>query len=73
MEILTNSDRLKDDMFKEDLRHINTNSDSEVLLNVLADSIGKATQDNVLTSDIIFDVSNVLFMEDVKVLLQLFL
>ncbi len=52
---LTNSDRLKEDMFKEDLRHINTNSDSEVLLNVLADSIGKATQKNVLTSDIIFE------------------
>ena len=52
---LTNSDRLKDDMFKDDLRHINTNSDSEVLLNVLADSIGKATQKNVLTSDIIFE------------------
>ena len=52
---LTNSERLKDDMFKEDLRHINTNSDSEVLLNVLANSIGKATQDNVLTSDIIFE------------------
>ena len=52
---LTNSDRLKDDMFKEDLRHINTNSDSEVLLNVLADSIEKATQKNVLTSDLIFE------------------
>jgi len=52
---LTNSDRLKDDMFKEDLRHINTSSDSEVLLNVLADSIGKANQKNVLTSDIIFE------------------
>ena len=52
---LTNSERLKEDMFKEDLRHINTNSDSEVLLNVLANSIGKATQDNVLTSDIIFE------------------
>jgi len=52
---LTNSERLKEDMFKEDLRHINTNSDSEVLLNVLANSIGKATQENVLTSDIIFE------------------
>ncbi len=52
---LTNSDRLKDDMFKEDLRHINTNSDSEVLLNVLADSIGRANQENVLTADIVFE------------------
>ena len=52
---LTNSDRLKDDMFKGDLRHINTNSDSEVLLNVLADSIGKANQENILTADIVFE------------------
>lgn len=33
---LTNTERLKADMFKNDRRHINTNSDSEVLLNVLA-------------------------------------
>ena len=33
---LTNFEQLRDDLFAEDLRHINTNSDSEVLLNVLA-------------------------------------
>jgi amidophosphoribosyltransferase len=33
---LTNSDTLKDEMFRTDLRHINTGSDSEVLVNVLA-------------------------------------
>jgi amidophosphoribosyltransferase len=33
---LTNTDALKEEMFRQDLRHINTNSDSEVLLNVLA-------------------------------------
>ncbi|MCL2657423.1 MAG: amidophosphoribosyltransferase [Betaproteobacteria bacterium] len=33
---LTNSDELKREMYLADLRHINTNSDSEVLLNVLA-------------------------------------
>ncbi len=33
---LTNAEELKRDLFREDLRHINTESDSEILLNVLA-------------------------------------
>ncbi|MDJ0861220.1 MAG: amidophosphoribosyltransferase [Gammaproteobacteria bacterium] len=33
---LTNAADLKKDLFQEDLRHINTDSDSEILLNVLA-------------------------------------
>ncbi|HWA38596.1 MAG TPA: amidophosphoribosyltransferase [Burkholderiales bacterium] len=33
---LTNSDALKEEMFRMDRRHINTGSDSEVLVNVLA-------------------------------------
>jgi amidophosphoribosyltransferase len=40
---LTNSDALKEEMFRQDLRHINTNSDSEVLLNVLAHELEKAS------------------------------
>ena len=40
---LTNSDQLKQEMFRQDLRHINTNSDSEVLLNVLAHELEKAS------------------------------
>jgi amidophosphoribosyltransferase len=33
---LTNARQLQADVFREDLRHVNTNSDSEVLLNVFA-------------------------------------
>ena len=33
---LTNTETLQADLFREDLRHVNTNSDSEVLLNVFA-------------------------------------
>jgi amidophosphoribosyltransferase len=36
---LTNTDELRQDLFLSDLRHINTDSDSEVLLNVLAHEI----------------------------------
>ncbi|WP_426417513.1 amidophosphoribosyltransferase [Aestuariirhabdus sp. LZHN29] len=38
---LTNVEEIKEQLFKSDLRHINTNSDSEVLLNVFAHELSK--------------------------------
>jgi amidophosphoribosyltransferase len=52
---LTNSAQLKSEMFKQDLRHINTSSDSEVLLNVLAHEIEKTAHEAVLNNDMVFD------------------
>src|SRR5262252_8560476 len=51
---LTNSDALKQEMFRQDLRHINTNSDSEVLLNVLAHELELAAKGHRLDPDMIF-------------------
>ncbi|MCH9799858.1 MAG: amidophosphoribosyltransferase [Betaproteobacteria bacterium] len=57
---LTNSEELKSEIFKQDLRHINTTSDSEVLLNVLAHEIEKTSKSAVLNNDMVFDaVANV--------------
>ncbi|PKO45099.1 MAG: amidophosphoribosyltransferase [Betaproteobacteria bacterium HGW-Betaproteobacteria-22] len=52
---LTNSEQLKSEMFKQDLRHINTSSDSEVLLNVLAHEIEKTSRNAALNTDMVFD------------------
>ena len=51
---LTNAQALKADLFNTDHRHINTESDSEVLLNVLADELDKATRGKVLQSQDVF-------------------
>jgi amidophosphoribosyltransferase len=40
---LTNAESLKQEMFRTDLRHINTGSDSEVLVNVLAHELEQAS------------------------------
>jgi len=50
---LTNAEELASDVFRSDLRHINTNSDSEVLLNVFAHELQKMGKLNP-TKDEIF-------------------
>jgi amidophosphoribosyltransferase len=57
---LTNWQRLKDDMFLRDRRHINTQSDSEVLLNVLANELQAAAVGVSLDPATIFKAVSVL-------------
>jgi amidophosphoribosyltransferase len=49
---LTNVDRLKADLYTEDRRHINTESDSEVLLNVLAHELAKTGELTLRVDDL---------------------
>ncbi|SEQ62498.1 amidophosphoribosyltransferase [Giesbergeria anulus] len=51
---LTNAQALRLELFTTDHRHINTESDSEVLLNVLADEIDKATRGKALDVQDVF-------------------
>ncbi len=51
---LTNAAQLNQELFREDLRHVNTNSDSEVLLNVLAHELQRSTKNQQLDPAAIF-------------------
>src|SRR5215208_3191999 len=51
---LTNAQALKAELFSTDHRHINTDSDSEVLLNVFAHELEKATRGVPLQADQVF-------------------
>ncbi|WP_312566535.1 amidophosphoribosyltransferase [Comamonas sp.] len=51
---LTNAKQLREELASTDHRHTNTESDSEVLLNVLAHEIGRATSGAPLTPDEVF-------------------
>jgi amidophosphoribosyltransferase len=56
---LTNSKELSRDLFKEDLRHINTDSDSEVLLNVFAHELQRRNKMKPLPEDVFAAVAGV--------------
>ena len=51
---LTNAASLRVEMAYRDRRHINTNSDTEVLLNVLADELQRETNSAALDEDVMF-------------------
>ncbi|MBL4582328.1 MAG: amidophosphoribosyltransferase [Gammaproteobacteria bacterium] len=56
---LTNSKELSRDLFKEDLRHINTDSDSEVLLNIFAHELQRRNKVKPLPEDVFAAVAGV--------------
>lgn len=56
---LTNSKELSRDLFKEDLRHINTDSDSELLLNIFAHELQRRNKMKPLPEDIFAAVAGV--------------
>ncbi len=51
---LVNTAELQRELFHDDLRHVNTNSDSEVLLNVLAHELTQSARGQRLDPDAIF-------------------
>lgn len=56
---LTNTKELAQELFEQDLRHINTNSDSEILLNVFASELAKLQKQRINEQDIFDSVKQV--------------
>lgn len=52
---LTNTRELSDELFRVDRRHLNSSSDTELLLNVLANELQQSINGKELTDDDIFD------------------
>ena len=56
---LTNAEELKEELFREDLRHINTSSDSEILLNVFAHELHTVARLRITPEDVFRAVAGV--------------
>ncbi|MCC7412067.1 MAG: amidophosphoribosyltransferase [Gammaproteobacteria bacterium] len=56
---LTNSEQLKEELYRDDLRHLNTESDSEVLLNVLAHELQRVGKLRIDAEDVFSAVTRV--------------
>lgn len=56
---LTNADELKEDLFQSDLRHLNTDSDSEALLNIFAHELQLNAKPDFNVDDIFTAVSSI--------------
>ncbi|MBI4994080.1 amidophosphoribosyltransferase [Candidatus Peregrinibacteria bacterium] len=56
---LTNYQELKEQVTKDNRRYLNTNSDSEILLNIIADEIGKLKSKKLSPADIFKALKNV--------------
>jgi len=56
---LTNTEELAKEIYEADLRHINTNSDSEILLNVFASELAKLQKHRINEQDIFTAVAKV--------------
>ncbi len=56
---LINAEELKANLFEEDRRHLNTTSDSEILLNVFAHELHKHSQSELTAEDVFYAVAGV--------------
>ena len=56
---LINSNALKENLFSEDLRHINTRSDSEILLNIFAHELQLHSKESFTPDDVFYAVAGV--------------
>ena len=56
---LINSSELKENLFSEDLRHINTRSDSEILLNIFAHELQLHSKESFTPDDVFYAVAGV--------------